>query len=230
MFSLVQLLRRLFHIVGPAPHAFGVAAEFLPERDRDGVLQMCAARFQHVGEGVGFLRQALDEGLTGGDERRGAEEQRQTRRRGHDVVGRLAHVHVIVRVHARVHAARLAEDLRGAVGQHLVGVHVVRRPGAGLVDVDDELIAKVAGEDLVRRGHNRARDVGVEAPERGVGLGRRFLDEDRAGDEIGMRAQAADRKVLDGARGLHAVVRLGGNAQFAEWVSLSAKRHVAVHG
>ena len=73
----------------------------------------------------------------------------EPRRRREHVVGRLSHVDVIVGVDARVGALRLAEDLAGAVGEHLVGVHVVRRAGARLVHVDDELIAKLAGQDLV---------------------------------------------------------------------------------
>ena len=38
-------------------------------------------------------------------------------------------------------------------------------------------------------------------------------------------AQAADREILDGARGLHAVVRIGGDAQLAERIALGAKAH-----
>ena len=120
----------------------------------------------------------------------------------------------------------LAEQLAGAVGQHLVGVHVVRRAGAGLVDVDDELIAQAR-----RRGSRRRRAtiapaiVAVEPAERGVRLGRGLLDEDRRGDEVGGRAQAADRKVLDRARGLDAVVRVGGHVQLAERIALGAEVH-----
>ena len=36
--------------------------------------------------------------------------------------------------------------------------------------------------------------------------------------------QAADRKVLDRARGLHAVVRVGGDVQLAERIALDAER------
>ena len=112
---------------------------------------------------------------------------------------------------------RLAEHLASAVREHFVRVHVVRRAGAGLIDVDDELIAERAGEDLVGGGaRSRSAMSGVEAAERGVGFGRGFLDEDGGGDEIGGRAKAADRKVLDGARGLHAVVRVGGNVELAQ--------------
>ena len=60
-------------------------------------------------------------------------------------------------------AARLAEHLRGAVGQHLVGVHVVRGAGAGLIHVDDELIAERAGQNLVGGGDDGARDLASRA-------------------------------------------------------------------
>ena len=96
-----------------------------------------------------------------------AEQQGQTRRRREDVVGGLADVDVIVRVDARVRAARLAQDFGRAVGEHFVGVHVVRRAGAGLVHVDDELIAQPAREDLVGGRDDRAGDVrdrGARAP------------------------------------------------------------------
>jgi hypothetical protein len=106
----------------------------------------------------------------------------------------------------------------------------VRRPGAGLIDVDDELVAESAGKDLVGGGDNRARDVGVEAPERGVGLRRRFLDEDGARDEIGMRAQTADRKVLDGARRSARRSTRRRARSFAEWIALDAVRHGHVSG
>ena len=56
-------------------------------------------------------------------------------------------------------AARAAEQLGGAVGQHLVHVHVVRRAGAGLIDVDDELIAQLPGEHLVGGPDDRVADL-----------------------------------------------------------------------
>ena len=76
------------------------------------------------------------------------EQQREARRGRKHVVRRLSHVDVVVRMHARVAAARLAEELRRAVGQHLVGVHVMGRAGTRLEDVDDELVAKRALEHL----------------------------------------------------------------------------------
>ena len=86
-------------------------------------------------------------------------------------------------------------------------------------------------ENLVGGFDDRARDGGLEAPERSVGFGRRLLDEDGRGDEIGGRAQAADLEVLDGARGLDAVVRAGRNLQLAERIALNPKAlsHLKIH-
>ncbi len=96
-------------------------------------------------------------------------------------------------------APRRAEDLGGAVRQHFVRVHVVRRSGAGLIDVDDELIAQAALEDLVGGGDDGARDLPIEPSERGVGFGSRLLDQHGGRDQLGRRGQAADREVLDRA-------------------------------
>ena len=101
-------------------------------------------------------------------------------------------------MHQRVLAARAAEELGGAIGEHLVHVHVVRRAGAGLIDVDDELIAKRAAEHLVRR-----RDDGVGDARRRAGRVRAlawaaaFLMRTVASTSSAVRAQAADREVLD---------------------------------
>ena len=59
----------------------------------------------------------------------------------------------------------------------------------------------------------------IEAPERDVGLRRGFLDEDGGGDEVGRRAQAADREVFDRASRLDAVVGVGGDGVFAQRIA-----------
>ena len=202
-----------------APHAVRVAAELLPERDRHRILQMRAAGLEHVGELVRFPSEAFAKRVRVRHERRRAEQQRQPRRRREDVVRRLAHVDVIVRVHARVGALRLAEDLAGAVGEHLVGVHVVRRAGARLIHVDDELVAELARSGFHRPRRGWRRRLRVEPAERGVRFRGRLLHEDGGGDEVGGRAQAADREVLDRARGLDAVVGVGGNLELAERIA-----------
>ena len=50
-----------------------------------------------------------------------------------------------------------AEQLVRAVGDDLVGVHVGRGAGAGLEDVDHELVVELAVGDLVRRARRSPR-------------------------------------------------------------------------
>ena len=132
---------------------------------------------------------------------------------------------MIVRVDAGVGPARLAQQFGGAVGQHFVGVHVVRGAGAGLIHVDDELIAETAGQDFVGGGDDGARDLAVETAESGVRLGGRLLHEDGGGDEIGGSAQTADRKVFNRPGGLSAVVRVRGHLHFAQRIALDTVCH-----
>ena len=85
--------------------------------------------------------------------------------------------------------------LGGAVREHLVGVHVVRRAGAGLVDVDDELIAVACRRGSRRRPRrSRRRRARSSRPSVAVGPRGRLLDEHRGGHELGGRGQAADRE------------------------------------
>ncbi len=151
------------------------------------------------------------------------EEDGHPRRRRVDVVGRLSHVHVVVGVDAGVRATALTEDLGRAVGEDLVGVHVVRRAGAGLVDVDDELIAELPAENLVGGFYDRACDAWGEPAERSVRLRRGLLDQDGGRNERRRGGEPADGEVLDRARRLSAVVRLRGHPDVAERVAFDAE-------
>ena len=154
-----QLDRVDGHLRGRVQHVGGVAAEHLSDRDRHGVLEVGAADLQDRCE---LVRLALERLAQGRGRFRQAVRHRQDgepHRRGKHVVGGLSHVDVVVRVHQRVLAARAAEDLGGAVGEHLVRVHVVRGAGPRLVHVDDELVAELAGEHFIRRSHDRIRDL-----------------------------------------------------------------------
>ena len=86
--------------------------------------------------------------------------------RREDVVRRLAHVDVVVRMHV----------LAGQARDHLVRVHVRARARPGLEDVDRELVVELAGRDAVSGGGDALRLVGVEQPELGVHPGGSRLD------------------------------------------------------
>ena len=65
-------------------------------------------------------------------------------RRGESVVGRLAHVDVVVGM-----AKLFARDLIGAVGDDLVGVHVALRAASGLPYDQGEVLVELSFDDFV---------------------------------------------------------------------------------
>ena len=145
----------------------GVAAELLTERDRHRVHQVGAPGLDDVRELVRLGLQRCLQALQRGQQLRAHLAQRgQVHRRREHVVGGLAHVDVVVRVHAAL----------GEVGDHLVRVHVRGGAGAGLEDVDRELVVVLAGRDLVARGRDALGDVGVEQAQLGVHPRGRGLD------------------------------------------------------
>ena len=125
------------------PDLGGVAAELLAEGDRHRVHQVGAAGLDDVGE---LLRLRLQRRLERAHRRQQVvgdlAERRQVDGGGEDVVGGLAHVDVVVGVGA----------VAGEVGDHLVGVHVRGGAGAGLEDVDRELVVVLAVGDRVAGG------------------------------------------------------------------------------
>ena len=65
-------------------------------------------------------------------------------------------------MHGRVRAARAAEELVCAVGEHLVEFMLWLRARAGLIHVDDELVAMLAAKHLVGCLHDGVGERAVE--------------------------------------------------------------------
>src|SRR5499427_626477 len=105
----------------------------------------------------------------------------------------------------------------------------MRRARAGLVNVHDELIAQAARQNLVSRADDRRCYFWFQTAERRVGFCGRLLYEDGRGDEIVRSAKAADRKVLDRALRLDAVVRIGRELDFTQRVTFRANVRVTSH-
>ena len=117
--------------------------------DLDDVTPLLRLRLDRRGQRLRMRQQVLLELQHRGDVHRGWE----------GVVRRLPHVDVVVRVHRRLAADPTAEQLDGAVRQHLVDVHVRLGARAGLPDVERKMVVELAGDRLV----GGARD-GVRLP------------------------------------------------------------------
>jgi len=110
-----------------------VTREFLPQRQRRGVLQMRAA---NLDDGVKVLCLPRQRAAQFFNRREQAADNRSDcsymHRRGKDIVRRLAAIHIIVRMHQPALAAFATEQLAGAIRQHLVDIHVGLRARTGL--------------------------------------------------------------------------------------------------
>ncbi len=122
-------------------HLRCVSAELLPQPDGRRILQVRPPRLDHSIEGDRFLGergaqplQRRDESIPQGQRRRHVE------RRGNHVVARLAQVDVIVGVYRRLAPQLAAQQLAGAIGDDLVGVHVCRGAGTSLEHVHGEVV------------------------------------------------------------------------------------------
>ena len=113
---------------------------------------------------------------------------------------------MVVRVHERIVALDAAEQLNGAVGDDLVGVHVDGRSRAALNGIDDELLAEPSSKNFVAGADDRVRPGYVEQTRLAVGERRRLFDAGKAPDQLRVHPQPRDGKILRGAERLHAVI------------------------
>ena len=193
--DLADPAQRALDPLDAEPHLRGVAAELLAEGDRDRVHQMRAARLDDIGEALGLGAQRLLQPLhrrqqVVGDLAQGGEVDR----RGEDVIGRLAHVDVVVGM------GRVA----GELGDHLVGVHVRGGAGAGLEDVDRELVVVFAGGDRVARFGDLRGEIRVEPAELAVGPRRGGLEPAEPAHDRNRNRLAGNREVVNRFRRLAA--------------------------
>ena len=174
---------------------------------------MRAAGLDHVGEGVAAVAERHGQFVEPREQFIQQQQRGDADRGRKDIVRRLRHVHVIVRMHRLVRAAlRISE-----VGDDLVHVHVERRSRAGLENVDDELRAVFVSvvEQLIASADDRIGQPRIERTKLAIRKRSRLLQQDERTDEHRMLAQSADRIVLDRALRLRAIQRVLRDSDFA---------------
>ncbi|CUS31307.1 hypothetical protein COMA2_10033 [Candidatus Nitrospira nitrificans] len=202
----------------------GIAAEFLPEADRRGVLKVCAPDFYNL---IELLRLALQR-LIQSSQRRQQLLLHHFRRgdvngRGNHVVARLAEIHMVVGMH-ELAAARPAEQLRRAVRDHLVRVHIGGRAGPRLKNIHRKFRIQFAVDHFGRRQFDRLGRLFVQQAKGVIHRRGGPLDHPHGPNHSPWHAQRTDREILDRARGLHSVVRLNGDSQLPHGILLNPSR------
>ena len=126
-----------------------VARELLAEGQGSGILQVGTANLDDLVESLLLLVHGVLEALQGREELLLDLENGSNVHGGREgVVGRGGHVDVVVGVDRLLGAHLTAQNLDGAVGDDLVGVHVGLGTGAGLPDDQREVVVELAGCDL----------------------------------------------------------------------------------
>ena len=143
---LEQPVRRLGDAIARSTCRQRIGRELLAQADRHRILHMRAARLQDVVERLRTVFEGFGQLVEDRQEVAHLGQRRDAHRGRKDVVRRLRHVHVVIGVDDRVIATLPAantlgaKDLDGAIGEHLVRVHVVRHAGAGLERIDTEVV------------------------------------------------------------------------------------------
>lgn len=202
----------------------GKAAECLPQRHGDGILQLRAPHLDDVGEVRLAAAQLVDERLQVGQDLQVAGVEAHVDGRGVGVVRRLRTVHLVVGRAVSVFARTVAHVEQRHVGDDFVGVHVRAGPRAALYHVHGELVVIAAGADGLAGGPYagvlfvREQAQFVVRGSRGLFCPGQAAEKGR----IVREAEAADGEVLDAAQCLDAVERVGRQLALAQQVVLRA--------
>ena len=172
-----------------------------------------------------FVLARLGEAVDGGGEAVERREQAQLHRRRIDVVGALAPVHVVERMHLVVGAGRQAQKLERAVGNDFVGVHVRRRAGPALDHVDDELVVEQAVAHVLAGPVDGVGAALVDQAEIAVGAHGGLFHRAEGGHQLAVRGhgRAGDGEVLERTSRVDAPVAARGDLALPQEVAFGPR-------
>ncbi|MNC85110.1 hypothetical protein D3C83_06880 [compost metagenome] len=154
--------------------------------------------------------------------------RRDVHRGGKGVVGGLPLVDIVVGMHPPPFPAAAAEQLGGAVRQHLVDVHVGLGAGPGLPHHQREMVVEPAGERLVRRPDDGIALLPVERTQRHVDGRGGFLDEHLRAHDLDRHGLAGKMEVMEAPLRLRPPQPVGGHRDSPHRVTLNPRP--ALHG
>ena len=198
-----------------------VAGPLLADCQRYRVLQVGPADLDHVGP----LSRVAPDRITEPPERRdrlpGRHRVGGDVHRGREgVIGRLAHVHVIVGMDRLLRAEGPAHQLDAPVRDDLVHVHVGLRPRPGLEHIERELGIEGPADHLVTHPLDQLPLPGRQPPGPGIYQGRRFLYVAVGVVHLLRHLVVADVEVLQAPLGLRPPVPVGRHLHRAQAVEL----------
>ncbi len=141
------------------------------------------------------------------------------------VVGGLSLVDMVVWVNRFLVPASIGGypgDLRTAVGNHLIGIHVGRSAGSGLININREMVIELSPVDFLCGLLNESSLFRRDMAEFPVDPGSGPLDQSEGVDDAGLHRFPGDRKIQDGSLGGGPIEGFDRNWHFAHGIALKA--------
>ena len=116
-----------------------------------------------------------------------------------------------------------AEELRRAVGDHLIGVHIRRGAGAALNRIHDKGFRKLAVQNLVACRDDGLRLIGFETSDFGIDDRRGLLDFHDISHKHRMKPAPRDPEIAVAAQRLHAVISIRRHRKLPDGIPLDSQ-------
>ena len=191
----------------------------LPEHERRGILQMGASDHDYVGKRFLFFVQRCAQCLNGRKQAMVELGHGRDVHHGREyVVGGLAAVDIIVRMHRRFAAELSACERDRTVGNHLVGIHVRLRAGSGLENAQRKFAVELAVDHFLRGAGDKVHLVRGELSQHSIGNCGALLDHTERANDRSPPAEAVerDREIDERALRLRAPQVIGGYRHFSQ--------------
>src|SRR2546421_9245379 len=125
--------------------------------------------------------------------------------------------------------ARTPQQFAGTIGNDLVRIHVGRGTGAGLKNIEDEVIIELAIHNFLGSAYNRLGNLRIDGTQCLVHLGCSLFDLAESTNKLAWEAQAADRKIKYCALSTGTVISIYWNLHLAHRVALDTGPPCFVH-
>src|SRR6266567_7070751 len=119
-------------------------------------------------------------------------------------------------------AAGATQQLAGAVGYHLVRIHIGRGSGTRLKNIQDKVAIKLTVDYFLGGLYNRFGNLCINGAKAFIYLSRSLLDLSKRSNKLSWEAQIADWKIEYGTVGACAPIRMCRNLHLTHRVTLDA--------
>ncbi len=140
------------------------------------------------------------------------------------IVGGLAEIDMIVRMHRLLRAANATQQFTRAIPDHLVQIHVGLGAGAGLPDDQREMPVELPLDDFIGSGRDRIRQLRLDQLQLEIGERCRFFHHGEGPDQGLRHGFLADSEIPQRPLGLRAPIAVLSHLDRTERVRLGAHR------